>query len=265
MAGRHRHEEMLSAVSKVPEVTVYFWIVKVLTTALGESTSDYLVHEINPYLAVVAGFFAFAIAIVVQFSVRRYMTWVYWIAVAMVALFGTMVADAMHVALHVPYKVSATLFVVLVAAILAIWYASEKTLSIHSITTPRREFFYWATVILTFALGTATGDLFATTFGLGYLASGLLFTALIAIPAIGYRLGLNGVAAFWIAYILTRPIGASFADYFGKPKDLGGLGIGQGPVALVCLVLFVALVSYLAVTHKDVPSVQTAATQRAMA
>ena len=264
MAGRHRDIDLSAAVSKVPEVTAYFWIVKVLTTALGESTSDFLVREINPYVAVGAGFVAFAIAIITQFSVRRYMTWVYWIAVAMVAVFGTMVADAMHVALHVPYAVSTMLFLVLVAAVLCLWYASERTLSIHSITSRRRELFYWATVILTFALGTATGDLTATTLGIGYLASGLLFTALIAVPAIGYRVGLNGVAAFWIAYILTRPIGASFADYFGKPESAGGLGFGDGPVCLVTGLAVACLVGYLAVTHKDRPGVRAAARERTL-
>ncbi|MBV9381780.1 MAG: hypothetical protein JOY82_03620 [Streptosporangiaceae bacterium] len=264
MAGRHRSDDLLYAVSKVPEVTAYFWGVKVLTTALGESTSDYLVHVISPYLAVGAGFVAFAIAIIAQFSVRQYVTWVYWVAVAMVAVFGTMVADAMHVALHVQYKVSAAAFAVLVAVVLCLWYASERTLSIHSITTPRREFFYWATVILTFALGTATGDLFASTFHLGYLASALIFTALIAVPAAGYRMGLSGVAAFWTAYILTRPIGASFADYLGKPHSSGGLGIGSGPICLVTAALFVCVIAYLAATRKDMPGTPAAARQRAL-
>jgi len=247
-SGRHL------ALSKVPEVTAWFWIVKVLSTAMGESISDYLVHRFNPYLAVLAGFVVFAVAIVAQFYARRYVTWLYWTTVAMVAIFGTMVADSMHVGLHVPYKVSASVFLVAVAVILGAWYATEHTLSIHSITTPRRELFYWATVVSTFALGTATGDLSATTFHLGYLASAALFTALIVIPAVAYRLGLNGVAAFWIAYILTRPIGASFADYLGFPKDAGGVGVGHGPVALTTSVIFILLVAYLAVTGKDTPA-----------
>ena len=221
---------------------------------MGESISDYLVHRFNPYLAVAMGFVAFAIAIVAQFSVRRYITWLYWMTVAMVAIFGTMVADAMHVGLHIPYTVSATAFTVAVAVILAVWYATEHTLSIHSITTPRREFFYWSTVVTTFALGTATGDLMAASFHLGYLTSALLFTALIAVPAVAYRLGLNAVAAFWTAYILTRPIGASFADYLGFPHSAGGIGIGHGPVALTTSVIFILLITYLSVTRKDVPA-----------
>lgn len=257
MSAERRREDVAgfhTGLSKVPQVTAWFWIVKVLTTAMGEAISDYLVHRFNPYLAVFAGFVAFCVAIAAQFSARRYITWLYWITVAMVAIFGTMVADAMHVGMHIPYKVSASLFIVAVAVILAAWYATEHTLSIHSITTPRREFFYWATVVSTFALGTATGDLMATTFHLGYLTSGIGFTALIVIPAAAYWSGLNGVAAFWTAYILTRPIGASFADYLGFPSSAGGVGVGHGPVALVSSVIFVLLVAYLAVTGNDQPA-----------
>jgi len=255
-AGRHRDDVagLREGISKVPQVTAWFWIVKVLSTAMGEAISDYLVHRFSPYLAVFIGFVAFCVAIAAQFSARRYITWLYWTTVAMVAIFGTMVADAMHVGLHIPYDVSASVFIVAVAVILGAWYATEHTLSIHSITTPRREFFYWATVVSTFALGTATGDLMATTFHLGYLSSGILFTGLIVLPAAAYRFGLNGVAAFWTAYILTRPIGASFADYLGFPKDVGGVNIGHGPVALVSSVIFVLLVGYLAVTGKDEPA-----------
>jgi uncharacterized membrane-anchored protein len=172
----------------------------------------------------------------------------------MVAIFGTMVADSLHVALHVPYAVSASLFLVIAAAVLVAWYATEHTLSIHSITTPRRQFFYWATVVSTFALGTATGDLFATTFHLGYLASALLFTAIILIPLAAWRLGLNAVASFWFAYILTRPVGASFSDYLGFPQSSGGVGYGHGPAALVTMAVFVILVGYLAVSGRDKPA-----------
>ncbi len=221
---------------------------------MGESISDYSVHRFSPYLAVLGGFAAFCVAIIVQFSVRRYITWVYWTTVAMVAIFGTMVADAMHVGLHIAYKVSASVFIVAVLVILAVWYASEHTLSIHSINTPRREFFYWSTVVATFALGTATGDLMASTLHLGYLASGMMFTALILLPAAAYRLGLDPVAAFWTAYILTRPIGASFSDYLGFARGAGGVGIGHGPVALATSLIFLVLVSYLATTRTDVPA-----------
>ena len=249
--ARGRHHGALDVACKVPEVTVLFWTAKILSTAMGESVSDYLVHRFSPYVAVAIGFAVFAVAIVAQFAARRYITAVYWAAVAMVAVFGTMVADVLHVGLHVPYSVSAPLFLIVVAVILAVWYASEGTLSIHSINTPRREFFYWATVIATFALGTATGDLTATTFHLGYLASALLFTAVILVPLLAWRAGLSAVASFWFAYILTRPVGASFADYLGFGHNVGGADIGHGPVAGVTLVLFVLLVIAMAASGKD--------------
>jgi uncharacterized membrane-anchored protein len=241
-------------VPKVPDVNPYFWAVKLLTTAMGEAVSDFLVKQYNPYLAVFASFVVFAIAIIWQFRVPTYRTWPYWTAVAMVAVFGTMVADAMHVGIGIPYKVSVIMFAISLAVVLVVWYRVEHTLSIHSITTPRREFFYWATVICTFALGTATGDLTAITLHLGYVTSGVVFALAICVPLAAWRLGANPVLTFWVAYILTRPIGASFADYFGMPKTSGGLGIGHGPVSLVTLALVVASIWYLSVTRKDAPS-----------
>jgi len=250
MAGRHHGQ---ASVPKVPDVNPWFWAVKILTTAMGEAVSDFAVKQFNPYLAVFAGFVVFALAITWQFRVPDYRTWPYWTAVAMVAVFGTMVADAMHVGLGVPYKVSVTLFAVSLAVVLFVWYRVEGTLSIHSIVTPRREVFYWLTVCCTFALGTATGDLTATTLHLGYFTSGVVFTLAILIPFVAWRLGVNPVLTFWVAYILTRPIGASFADFFGMPKTSGGLGIGHGPVSLVTLVLVAASIAYLARTGKDQP------------
>jgi uncharacterized membrane-anchored protein len=243
-----------SAIPKVPEVNPYFWTVKILTTAMGEAVSDYLAKQYNPYLAVFAGFVVFAIALVWQFRTSGYRTWPYWSAVAMVAVFGTMVADAPHKQLGIPYTVSVATFLVGLAVIFAVWYRFEGTLSIHSIYTPQREVFYWATVCCTFAMGTAAGDLTAITFHLGYLASAAVFTLAICVPFAAWRMGANPVLTFWVAYILTRPIGASFADYFGMPKSSGGLGIGHGPVSVVTLVLVVASVWYLSVTHKDAPS-----------
>jgi uncharacterized membrane-anchored protein len=243
---------------KVPEITIYFWIIKLLTTALGESTSDYLVHQIDPVMAVVLGCIGFAIAVVLQFKVRRYIPWIYWFTVTMVALFGTMAADVIHIVLKVPYAISTVFFAVVLAIIFLIWYKVEKTLSIHSIHTPRREIFYWIAVIATFALGTAAGDWTAITLKLGFLTSGVLFALLFAIPAIAYwKLGLNGIIAFWFAYIMTRPFGASFADLFGKAKAAGGLGYGNGLVSAVLLILIIGFVSYLAVSRKDIKSNQS--------
>ena len=237
---------------KVPEVTVYFWIIKLLTTAMGESTSDYLVHHLDPVIAVALGGIGIVIALVLQLFVRRYAAWIYWLAVVMVAIFGTMAADVVHIGLGVPYLASTAFFTASLAAIFIVWYKSEKTLSIHSISTHRREFFYWAAVMATFALGTATGDMTATTLGLGYFSSGVLFAALFAVPALGYWLfDLNEVGAFWFAYIVTRPLGASFADWTGRAPSLGGIGVGTGLVSLILALLIIGFVGYLTVTRKD--------------
>ncbi|MGA2112908.1 MAG: hypothetical protein ABSG98_12305 [Anaerolineales bacterium] len=243
----------MRAIRKVPEITAYFWIIKLLSTVMGESTSDYLVRQINPVIAVALGTIGLAAALLLQLSVRRYVAWIYWLAVVMVAIFGTMAADVLHIGLGIPYFVSTAFFAVALALIFMVWYASEKTLSIHSINTHRRELFYWTTVLATFALGTATGDMTATTLRLGYFLSGLLFTVLIAVPALAYwLLGMNEILAFWFAYIVTRPIGASFADWMGRSKSLGGIGLGLGQVSLGLGVLIVGFVIYLTLTHKDI-------------
>jgi uncharacterized membrane-anchored protein len=234
---------------KVPQVTLIFWVIKILSTGMGETTSDFLVRAINPIIAVLIGGVCFAAALTVQLVVRRYIPWVYWLAVAMVAIFGTMVADVIHIVLGVPYVVSTIAFAVALTIVFAVWYLTEKTLSIHTINTRRRELFYWATVITTFALGTAVGDMTATTLKLGYLASGVLFAVLFAVPAIGYRFfGLNEIFAFWFAYIMTRPLGASFADWLGKPQALGGVGLGTGLISLALALVIAILVGYLTIT-----------------
>ncbi|HEY3922193.1 MAG TPA: hypothetical protein VGL76_08775 [Gaiellaceae bacterium] len=239
----------------MPRVTVLFWVVKVLTTAMGESTSDYLVHRFNPYLAVVGGFVVFAVAMAIQFAVDRYRSWAYWLAVTMVAVFGTMAADVLHVEFGVPYVASTVLFAVALVVVFSGWYRSEKTLSFHSIFTRRRELFYWAAVLATFAMGTAAGDLAAYTAKLGFLSAGIMFACLFALPGLGYRfLGLNPIFAFWFAYVMTRPLGASFADWTGKSRTAGGLGFGDGPVAFVLGGLIVALVAYLTLSGSDDPN-----------
>jgi uncharacterized membrane-anchored protein len=240
-------------ISKVPEATLFFWITKVLTTGLGETTSDFLAHRIGPLPAVSIAAAGLLIALVAQFLVRRYVAGVYWLVVAMVSVFGTMAADVLHVGLGVPYLVSTAFFIVALAIVFAAWYAAEKTLSIHSIYTARREAFYWSVVLITFALGTAAGDMTAITLHLGYLASGVLFAVLIAVPAVGYwKFGLNEVFAFWFAYVMTRPLGASFADWIAVPASRGGLGLGTGPVSLALTALVVAFVAYLAIARLGV-------------
>jgi uncharacterized membrane-anchored protein len=242
----------MRAFRKVPAVTIFFWIVKLLTTAMGESTSDYLVYHIDPYIAVALGAAGLLVSLLLQLAIRRYVAWIYWLAVTMVAIFGTMTADVMHVVLGISYLVSTVCFLLALAIIFSVWYASERTLSIHSITTRRRELFYWAAIIATFALGTAAGDLVAATLNLGYLLAGLLFAALFVTPALGrWIFGLNGIVAFWLAYIMTRPLGASFADWFGK-SSLGGLGIGDEWVTLVLVILIIGFVGYLTVTRRDI-------------
>ena len=229
---------------------------------MGEATSDYMVRTINPVIAVLFGAFAWAIAMVLQFRAKAYNAWIYWLAVVMVAVFGTMCADVLHIKFHVPYVASTAFYAIVLAVIFILWYRTEKTLSIHSIRTPRRELFYWATVLATFALGTATGDFTARTLHLGYLASGFLFLAAFVVVAVAHwKFGLNPILAFWIAYVLTRPVGASFADYVAFPKSVGGLGVGHGPVALVLTFIIAALVAYLAVKSPvAVPSANVART-----
>jgi uncharacterized membrane-anchored protein len=260
MAGRHsRHGSGIQAVGgnpKVPAVKPYFWVVKLLTTAMGEAVSDYAVKQYNQYLAVFAGFVVFAIAITWQFRTRGYQTWPYWTAVAMVAVFGTMCADAMHIGLGLPYTVSTTFYAVCLIATFIIWYRAEGTLDIHSIVTPRRELFYWLAVIFTFAMGTAVGDLTAVTVHLGYLGSAFLFTGMICVPLVAWRLGANPVLTFWVAYILTRPIGASFADFFGMPKNVSGLGLGHGVVSLVTIALVLGSFAYLSWSGIDQPETE---------
>ncbi len=237
---------------KVPEITIYFWIIKLLTTAMGESTSDYLVQAINPVVAVAFGAIGLVIVLLLQLWVRRYIAWIYWLTVTMVAIFGTMAADVLHVGLGIPYIVSTIFFMIVLTIIFFVWYKREKTLSIHSIANRRREIFYWAAVLATFALGTAAGDLTASTLNLGYLSSGILFAILFILPAIAYwRLGLNEIFVFWFAYIVTRPLGASFADWFGKPI-LGGLGYGDKKVSTILTILIIVFVAYLSITRKDI-------------
>jgi uncharacterized membrane-anchored protein len=251
---------------RVPEVTIYFWIVKVLSTGAGESTSDFLAHRFNPALVAVAGAAGLAVSLVLQFRMRRYVAWTYWFAVLMVAIFGTMAADVLHDGLHIPYLTSTIALAVVLAVIFVGWYRAEHTLSIHSITTRRREGFYWATVIATFAVGTAAGDVTATTLGWGYFISGIVFAMAILVIGLAHALITRSISTvsrarptiavftFWLAYIVTRPLGASLADWAGKPPAKTGLGFGDGTIAFVLIVFIVLFVGYLAATRADVPA-----------
>src|SRR5271169_4071972 len=212
--------------AKVPEITLLFWVIKILTTAGGEATSDYLALDLGSRLE--AGCIE-------------------------AAIFGTGVADALHLFVGIPYAGTTVLWAVVLAVIFWLWDRSEHTLSIHSIFTQRREMYYWAVVFATFALGTALGDFTAMALHLGYLASGIMFFVIILIPAVAWsRFGLNPVVAFWFAYVVTRPLGASFADYFSKPHSLSGANYGDATVAVITTLLVAALVGYLSVTRRDI-------------
>jgi len=236
---------------KVPEVFALFWVVKLLTTGIGEAGADFL-GTVSIPLAAAVGIGGFFVALRLQLRAESYHPVRYWITVLMVALFGTMVADGPHVALGTPYYVDSAIYLGLLAGLLVWWRRSEGTLSVHSITTARRERFYWGAVLLTFGLGTALGDTTAIDLGLGFSWSIVLFGLLILVPLGLWRLGLDATIAFWAAYVLTRPLGASVADWLGKPASAGGLGWGDGVVFGLGLAAFGALVTYLAVTHSDV-------------
>jgi uncharacterized membrane-anchored protein len=236
--------------SKVPVVTASFWVLKVLTTGMGEAASDALVRW-GGGLAVAATAVALVASFVAQFRARRHVGWIYWLAVAMVGIFGTMAADIPHF-LGLSLWLTSGLHLAAVIAIFAVWYRAEGTLSFASISRGRSEAFYWAAVIATFALGTAVGDLTADTWHLGNLVSGVMFCGLIVLPLLARRhLGLSYVAAFWTAYVLTRPLGASFADWMGGRHFGGGLGIPTALVAVLWSLGIGVVGAYLVLTHRE--------------
>jgi uncharacterized membrane-anchored protein len=238
--------------AKVPEVIALFWLVKILTTAGGEVTSDWLKRYGNLggggiELAL------FVVGLFLQFGTRRYRAFSYWWLAFSIAIIGTGVADFLHLDVHMSYLADSLLWAAILAVIFWLWHHQEGTLSIHSVHSRPREFYYWATVFATFALGTAFGDYTAAVLNLGYLGSGILFGILIVLPGIAYwKFRLNAVTGFWTSYVLTRPLGASFSDWFSKPRNLSGLNYGNGVTAVVCFLLVAALVCYLAVARPDV-------------
>ncbi len=248
--------------AKVPEVIFLFWVAKILTTAGGEVTSDYLKTYGN-FGGGGTEVALFVIGLVLQFGTRRYRAFAYWFLAYAIAIAGTGISDFLHLDGHIPYIGTTILWAVVLAVIFWWWYRSEGTLSIHSITTQRREVFYWATVFATFALGTALGDFTADSLGMGYLVSGLFFFVVILLPALAWRrFGLNSIAAFWMAYVVTRPLGASFADWISKPASLTGLGFGNGPTAILFAVAVFILVSYLAIARPDIQPAADARVRR---
>jgi uncharacterized membrane-anchored protein len=240
--------------NKVPELTVYFWIVKVMATTVGETAADFLNTHLNLGLTgttVVMGALLIVV-LVFQFKSNKYIPGIYWLAVVLISVVGTLVTDNLVDNFGVALETTTVIFAVALAATFAAWFASEKTLSIHTIYTRRREAFYWLAILFTFALGTAAGDLVAEKLALGYGNSVFLFAAAIAVVAIAhYWLKLNAVLAFWIAYILTRPLGASAGDYLSQARSDGGLGLGTVGTSAIFLITILGVVVYLAISRRD--------------
>jgi uncharacterized membrane-anchored protein len=246
--------------NKVPEVTLYFWVIKVLCTTVGETAADLLNANLNLGLTNTSAIMAALLAITLyfQFRARAYVPGLYWLAVVLISVVGTLVSDNLTDNLGVPLETTTAVFAVALALTFAAWYASERTLSIHSIHTTRRESFYWLTILFTFALGTAAGDLVAEKLNLGYWLSAVIFAVLIAIVAVAHSaLDLNAVWSFWIAYVLTRPLGASLGDYLSQPTADGGLGLGTVGTSVLFLTVILGLVIFLTRTRRDVaPAVE---------
>ena len=241
--------------NKVPEVTLYFWIIKVLCTTVGETASDYLNSTLGWGLTrttYVTGA-TLAAVMIVQFGMRRYMPAVYWAAVVLISVVGTQITDNLTDNLGVPLRTTTIAFGIALAVVFAAWFAVERTLSIHSIVTTRREAFYWLTILVTFALGTAAGDYFSEALGFGYGPSVLIFAGAIGVVAVAhFVVGLNPIAAFWAAYVLTRPLGASIGDYLSQPTVDGGLGLGTTVTSFIFLGTILAVVVFLTLTRRDV-------------
>lgn len=242
-------------ISKVPEVTVYFWVIKILGTTVGETAADSLNVSLGFGLigtSIVVGLLL-AGMLAVQFTVTRYIPWIYWLTVILISIAGTLITDNLTDNFGVPLPISTGFFAAGLILTFAAWYIAESTLSIHSIHTRRREGFYWLAILFTFALGTAAGDLIAEQLQLGYAVSAIVFAAVIAAVA-GAHLGVRrgAVLAFWIAYILTRPLGASLGDLLTQPGSAGGLGLGPTVVTAAFLAVIVAAVTYVSISKVDV-------------
>ncbi len=241
--------------NKVPEVTLYFWVIKILCTTVGETAADYLSTNLNLGLTNTTFIMGALLLIVlfITFRAKKYIPWSYWLAVVLVSVVGTQITDNLVDNFGVALQTTTMIFSIGLAATFVAWYQSEKTLSVHTIVTTKREIFYWLTILFTFALGTAAGDLVAEKLQLGYFYSALLFAGLIAVVAIShFKFKLNAVASFWIAYILTRPLGASIGDYLSQARDDGALGLGTTVTSGIFLAAILSLVIYLTRTKKDV-------------
>ena len=247
--------------NRVPKVTADFWLIKLMAVTMGETAADYLAVNLGLGLTATSLIMAgiLAVALVAQFTQKRYVPWAYWLAVVLISIVGTLVTDNLVDNFGVKLLTTTIAFTIALIATFALWYRSERTLSIHSIFTNRREAFYWLAILFTFALGTAAGDLVAEQFGLGYFSTGVLFGMIIASLAFGYFvLGLDAILGFWLVYIFTRPLGASFGDLLSQPHDYGGLGLGTVITSEIFLSAIAAIVIYMSVTHEGEELVEQA-------
>lgn len=242
-------QEKQSLLNKVADITIFFWVIKIISTTVGEAGADFF-YQFSPPAAVITAFVVLIVAVMIQMRFRRYVPWMYWTVIIFVAIFGTMFSDMVHF-IGVPLEVSSLGFLVLLLLMLRIWYKKEGTLDPHYVHTTKREIYYWTVIFFTFCLGTAAGDLVAGRLHFGFFDATLIFgISMIVIPLILYALRINKIALFWIAYILTRPFGAAGADWLGKPVSHGGLGLGDGTTALIALAVIVILVAYLTVVDR---------------
>ncbi|SCB32132.1 COG4705 family protein [Rhizobium multihospitium] len=242
-----------NVLNRVPRITGDFWLIKLLAVTMGETAADYLAVNMGLGLTATSAIMTAVLigALALQFLQGRYVPWVYWTAVVMISIVGTLLTDNLTDNLGVPLQVSTVGFTIALALTFFIWWKKEGTLSIHSIFTARREAFYWLAILFTFALGTAVGDMVAEVFGLGYIMTGLIFLGIIAVIAIGhFNFGMNGILAFWLAYIFTRPLGASFGDLLSQPLEYGGLGFGTIYTSILFLGGIIVTVMYMTVTYE---------------
>jgi uncharacterized membrane-anchored protein len=247
------------ALVRVPRVTIDFWMIKLMAVTMGETAADYLAVNLGLGLTVTSLIMTalLIVGVAIQFRQKRYVPWSYWLAVVLISIVGTLVTDNLVDNFGVPLEVTSIAFSIALAVTFYWWWNSERTLSIHSISTDRREIFYWLAILFTFALGTAVGDLVAEAFGLGYVTTGLIFGAIIAAIALGYYLfNLDSILAFWLAYILTRPLGASFGDYLSQPAEYGGLGLGTIYTSLIFLAVIVLIVIYMTLRFKPETTIE---------
>jgi len=245
-----------SALVKVPEITAYFWIIKVLSTTVGETFADYINNTLGFGSQGTLLFMSacLVVALIWQFKVNSYFAPAYWLSVVLISVTGTLITDNMTDNLHISLITSTIIFSAALAAVFIAWFKTERSLSIHSVDNFRREVFYWLTILFTFALGTAAGDLFAEKIALGYFTSLLVFAACIVVIATAWRLKLiNSVLAFWATYVVTRPLGASIGDFLAQPKDASGIGLGTTTTSLIFLSAILILVTFLQISKKDAP------------